>query len=360
MDLNLDNLYVGMRVKNYKELCGLLGIEPEEGNSKKSQLKELGRYFHWERDGHAYLITEIYEKKKPKEFRSDDKYSKDIYTCLLWDFEHKRFGRAENHSDYPSMSYTLPSILDLCGFTKSSWTTAEHEMREEYQSAVEDMPSSLYAEVGVGGIKRLFKEFDVYVAQYCGGKIDNSLNSLTDKEYLLGWGKVLWIETYLKDTRIRVRRRATPAEFDAYLEVEAQVKKEMGIIHPQLGKKQQFYSEVKWRAEKEHGFEPVARRREIIFAEPPESVSGCEYIEARKRINEKSTEAFKRRARSRTKADIDKTREWVFDNADEDTREVLELLEYSPEEIYRSVYHDSELDIETREYFASWFIDMDR
>ena len=39
--MNIENLKEGMVVKNYKELCKLLEIEPKISNSKKAQLKEM-------------------------------------------------------------------------------------------------------------------------------------------------------------------------------------------------------------------------------------------------------------------------------------------------------------------------------
>lgn len=60
-------LHEGMTVKNYKELCSLLGEDIQYGNSKKAQHKEWQRYFDYEKVGHKYIITELYSKPLPKE-----------------------------------------------------------------------------------------------------------------------------------------------------------------------------------------------------------------------------------------------------------------------------------------------------
>jgi hypothetical protein len=60
--LNINNLNVGMVIKNYKELCNVLEIEIKKGtDSKKGQLKELERYCKYVRSGHSFTIKEIYE-----------------------------------------------------------------------------------------------------------------------------------------------------------------------------------------------------------------------------------------------------------------------------------------------------------
>ena len=61
MTLNTDQLDVGLIVKNYKELCVLLGESIKAGNSKKTQLKEWERYFDYEKQGNKFIITNIYD-----------------------------------------------------------------------------------------------------------------------------------------------------------------------------------------------------------------------------------------------------------------------------------------------------------
>lgn len=61
--MNLDNIKPGMRIKNYKELCRLLEIEPKTSDSKKKQLKEIDEVIKYEKSGHAFIIKEIYDKR---------------------------------------------------------------------------------------------------------------------------------------------------------------------------------------------------------------------------------------------------------------------------------------------------------
>lgn len=65
--LMITNLSEGMLVKNYKEMCKLLGCNPLEGNSKRSQIKNWKRYFDFERVGQKFVITKIYPEPYPIE-----------------------------------------------------------------------------------------------------------------------------------------------------------------------------------------------------------------------------------------------------------------------------------------------------
>ena len=64
--MQLNNLIVGQEIKNYKELCNLLGVEVKTGKSKQLQHKEFDRYFKYEKQGQKYIIKEIYREKKEK------------------------------------------------------------------------------------------------------------------------------------------------------------------------------------------------------------------------------------------------------------------------------------------------------
>ena len=83
--INTSNLQIGQIVKNYKELCALLGEEFKQGgDSRKAQLKEFARYFEWEKSGQKFLITDIYDTPLPKEDgRNKGKYVKCIEIILL-------------------------------------------------------------------------------------------------------------------------------------------------------------------------------------------------------------------------------------------------------------------------------------
>lgn len=59
--MNVENLSVNQRIKNYKELCNILNIDVKSGNTKKAQFKELERFVKYEKDGNSFIIKEIYD-----------------------------------------------------------------------------------------------------------------------------------------------------------------------------------------------------------------------------------------------------------------------------------------------------------
>ena len=85
-----------MVIKNYKELCCLLEIEPTTSNSKKAQMKELGRFCSSHKEGQKIVIDKIYKTPLPKEdnvrntknypqFKVDENkwYNKGVYMIKL-------------------------------------------------------------------------------------------------------------------------------------------------------------------------------------------------------------------------------------------------------------------------------------
>ena len=59
--MNINNLHINQMIKNYRELCTILGITSTTGNAKKSQLKELSIFCNYHKEGNKFIIDEIYE-----------------------------------------------------------------------------------------------------------------------------------------------------------------------------------------------------------------------------------------------------------------------------------------------------------
>lgn len=78
--LDVSGLELGMVVRNYKEMCKILGQEVYGGDSKKAQLKEWARYFLWEKKGQKFIILDIYDEPLSKE---DGRKNKNIYVQYI-------------------------------------------------------------------------------------------------------------------------------------------------------------------------------------------------------------------------------------------------------------------------------------
>lgn len=59
--MNINNLKENQKIKNYKELCSILEINPTTGYSRQKQLKELSIYCSYSKEGNSYIINEIYK-----------------------------------------------------------------------------------------------------------------------------------------------------------------------------------------------------------------------------------------------------------------------------------------------------------
>jgi hypothetical protein len=74
--MKIENLKAGQVLKNYKELCEVLDIEPtsKANNSRIAQFKELSRYCKYHKEGHTIIIDELYSKELEKvDNRSNNK-----------------------------------------------------------------------------------------------------------------------------------------------------------------------------------------------------------------------------------------------------------------------------------------------
>lgn len=64
--MKIEKLKEGQVFKNYKVLCEALEMPFKEGNSKKSQLKDLDLYCKWEKSGQSISIKQVYDKPLTK------------------------------------------------------------------------------------------------------------------------------------------------------------------------------------------------------------------------------------------------------------------------------------------------------
>ena len=90
--MNTDALFVGMNIKNYKELCMLTNEETKTGKSKILQLENFSRFINWHKIGQKFIIDEIYDSPKEKQDKrssgNNNVYCKYIEIILLNHLSH--------------------------------------------------------------------------------------------------------------------------------------------------------------------------------------------------------------------------------------------------------------------------------
>ena len=83
----MNKVNIGQVFKNYKELCAYLGEQEKGGKSRDLQIKDWERYFSFEKQGHKFIITDVYDIPKEKvrkqrkvEDKPRKKYKTENYT----------------------------------------------------------------------------------------------------------------------------------------------------------------------------------------------------------------------------------------------------------------------------------------
>lgn len=60
--MNIENIHVGDILRNQRELCDILEVPyKSQGSPRECQLNDFKRYFNWEKLGHKFIITDIYD-----------------------------------------------------------------------------------------------------------------------------------------------------------------------------------------------------------------------------------------------------------------------------------------------------------
>lgn len=82
--MKIENLKVGMTIKNYKALCEVLGEKTKTGKSKQLQLEDFKRYFEYDKSkGNTFIITEIHKVVKNKNQGGNKVYQEDFKKLML-------------------------------------------------------------------------------------------------------------------------------------------------------------------------------------------------------------------------------------------------------------------------------------
>lgn len=280
--VDLSNLKVGMEIKNYKELCSILGEKVGTGKSKQIQLEKWTRYFDYERKGNKYIINKIYSVPLPelKKDISKKKISKnDLYTKYVQIIITKYLKETEQRY------YTTTDLLKILGFVNNNW--GDLTLLEDYCKETGCTPRQA---------KYYYNQLYMHVMSYCTTAFKRCLNRLSQRKF------ITWYEAYRVcdiDTfgNISQERNATEEEIDLYTEISFKLKEEMGIALLNIYNAEKYYDELNKRL-KQQGLIYMHKTIAISFAksgiDKAIEISKQEYIEARKNVNEKSLNQMKK------------------------------------------------------------------
>ena len=123
-------------IKNYKELCKVMGWKEYRNgsNSYNAQMKELEKLCKYHKEGHKFIIDEVYQEKQVE--LSSGKYMNNIQTLLLHILSTKEDGLVE------TTIKNLMSLLDIVndnyinGYFDKSKIGDKLKVEEEYINEV--------------------------------------------------------------------------------------------------------------------------------------------------------------------------------------------------------------------------------
>lgn len=167
MDINnIKKLVNGQIVKNYREMCKLLGEEIKKGGkSKILQLKDWERYFSFKREKQKFIIVTVYKEPKPKiDKRQNGNNNNNIYgeivQKLLMNMLINNNGKLsapisyylielcmtnQNYSHYQYNQKELAEILDIDKFSVDYfYLTSKNNFRGIFERALKNLVKKQY------------------------------------------------------------------------------------------------------------------------------------------------------------------------------------------------------------------------
>ena len=134
------NLQIGLLVKNYLAMCLLLDEPEKEGKSKILQLENWKRYFDWDKQGHKFIITVIYDIPLPKvdnRGKSEGSRNKGIYAQYVDNLLMEYL--MDTKHVYENTVYTTNNkIAESIGIVNYNYRTALSNQEKFYNTIKDD------------------------------------------------------------------------------------------------------------------------------------------------------------------------------------------------------------------------------
>jgi len=227
--MKIENLTTGQVLKNYKELCEVLGIEQKKtgSNPHKAQFKELERYCKYHKEGHKIVIDELFSKELEK-------------------VDNRKLGN--NNDQAKCLRYLLCNLLsaykieknEVIGFSKGLLLRKLNLINENYASAKTQREQ--YAQA---------LDVEKFALDECIEYIDNrSINAVKKAMQVLVSQKVIGYKySYTWVDHTGVHHHCCTLEHNAIMEAEFEIMETMSIRSKgkifEFGRWNEFKREVK-------------------------------------------------------------------------------------------------------------------
>lgn len=309
--MNLEKLEIGMSIKNYKELCELLGDKVLDGKSRKLQIENWKRYFDFDRQGNKYIINEVYPTPLPKDFSKNDVYTKYIQVILTKYLK-------ETDDRY----FTTTKLLKLFGFVNQNWGDLSllYDFCEKYDCSIQQA-------------KYYYNQLYMHVMSYCTTAFKRCLSRLSKRGFII-WEEIYRIELYDDNGKL-VERDATDEEKKMYVELSYKIKQDMGIKLLNIYNADKYYAKLNDKLS-ELGINKIYKTFRIFPAKSgineAVKVSIQEFKDSIINVNDKSVEQMLKYVDVDIEKDIEKLTEKSnseYDNANDDFKLIFSKEEYT-------------------------------
>lgn len=287
--MNTENIKVGDIIKNYKELCTLLGEPEKTSNSKKAQLKEWERYFRYEREGHKYIIKEIFDTPKTKKLREGSRYA-DLIEKLI----------NEHFMNHPADEWriTAMELYLYLGMINEDYKTIQKAQDDETRVQADNLNIQYITLCNFVSWSRNYLKETLYA----------TLNSMKKR------GIIKYTEEYVVIDADDKSRPATDSEEKKIRETEQLVLTEMNLENKQQmyrkRKQLQYYNKINRKLEREYGWKRIFKTLVIERCSLPEENIQMSGAETRTELNARITVSMQEQARKqleRARADAQKS-----------------------------------------------------
>lgn len=138
--MKIENLTIKQVIKNYKELCSILEIEPTTGKSKQLQIQELERYCKYHKEGNKFVIDEIFQEVHAKMDKRKLGNNNDQAKCLRYLLCNLLSAYKIEQNEVIGFSKGL--LLRKLNLINENYTSAKVQ-RSQYAEALEVSPMAL-------------------------------------------------------------------------------------------------------------------------------------------------------------------------------------------------------------------------
>lgn len=210
--VDLKNIKEGMIVKNYKEMCKLLGEKEKGGNSRAYQIKDWERYFKFKKDGHKFVIQKINSVVEEK--IDNRKLNTNFYKNKTG-----AYGKYIRLLVLNMLSINKDNVIHI---GKGNMLESLNLVNRNYRFGNYNRKAlAKYLGMDLDFIHEFFNTN----GKKLKASVERTMNNLMNKESLVMWGNIKMIRTE-KD---QFDRKATNEEVKIILNCGAEALRDMGV-----------------------------------------------------------------------------------------------------------------------------------